>query len=344
MEDLSRYHRQTLLPSIGPDGQRRLNESAALLVGCGALGTLIAELLVRAGVGRVRIVDRDVVELTNLQRQVLFDESDAAAGIPKAAAAARRLKATNSQVTIEPIVADFTAGNSLSLAAGMQVIIDGTDNLETRWLMNDLAVHQRLPYVYGGAVGVHGLMFVVLPEAPCLRCVFDAAASGGGPTCDTAGVLGPMASIIAAIQAGETIKILSGNLAAVNRKMVSIDLWANTFRQVDVAGAYEPGQCSCCGQRRFEFLEGRKGSMSVALCGRNAVQVQPRSDGFQIEPVALRLASHGQVQRNEYLLKAQISERGRSFQFTLFPDGRAIIHGTADTTEARTLYARYIGA
>lgn len=343
MADSSRYHRQMLLPGIRPEGQIRLNAASALLVGCGALGTLIAELLVRAGVGRVRIVDRDVVELTNLQRQVLFDESDAAAGIPKAVAAAKRLSSINSQVAIEPVVADFTAGNARSLAAGANVIVDGTDNLETRWLINDLAVSLALPYVYGGAVGTHGLIFTVLPQAPCLRCVFDAAASAG-PTCDTAGVLGPMASMIAAIQAGESIKILSGNPAAVNRKMISIDLWANTFRQIEVAAAYEPGQCECCGKKRLDYLEGRKGSMSVALCGRNAVQVHPRSAGFQIDPVARQFASHGPVQRNEHLLRAQIAERGKQFQFTIFPDGRAIIHGTADIAEARSLYAKYIGA
>jgi adenylyltransferase/sulfurtransferase len=344
MDDLSRYDRQMLLEGIGAEGQRRLAGSSALLVGCGALGGLIAESLVRAGVGRLRIVDRDVVESTNLQRQALFDESDAAEGAPKAVAAARRLHAVNSRVRIEPVVADFTAANAQSLAAGVDAILDGTDNLETRWLLNDLAVRRGLPYVYGGAVGTQGLAYVVRPGSACLRCVFDDAASAGGPTCDTVGVLGPMAWVIASIQAAEAIKLLSGNAQAVNRRMVSIDLWAGTFRVIDVQAAHRPGECECCGLKKFSHLHGGGGSGSASLCGRNAVQVKPLAGGFDLEPVARRLENRGPIVRNEHLLRTRIQERGRAFEMTLFADGRAIIHGTGDTAEARAIYARYVGS
>ena len=339
---MNRYHRQTLLPGIGEAGQRRLAGSTALLVGCGALGTVIAESLARAGVGRLVIVDRDVVELTNLQRQTLFDESDARDELPKAIAAKNRLALINSEIRIDSVVADFTPRNGERLAESVDVIVDGTDNLQTRYLLNDLAVKLGRPYVYGGAVGTTGLSYVVIPGAgPCLRCVFDDNTSGGGATCDTAGVLGPLAGVIANIEADETIKLLTGNRPAVNRNMISIDLWSNTWRQIDVAAAYDTA-CVCCGQRCFAHLEGR-GADAAILCGRNAVQI-PASSALNMQTIADRLSPYGSVKRTEHLLRADLTERGRSFQITLFPDGRAIVHGTDDPALARTLYARYIGA
>lgn len=338
-----------LLPGIGETGQRRLRGASALLVGCGALGTVIAESLVRAGIGRLKVIDRDIVELTNLQRQTLFVEADAAEATPKAVAAARRLAHINGEVTIEPIVADFSAANAPGLAADVDVLLDGTDNFETRLLMNDLAVKLGKPYVYGGAVGTTGMMYVVMPgQGPCLRCVMeDVPAPGSGQTCDTAGVLGPVAGVVANLQAAEAIKLLSGNLASVTREWISMDLWSGRFRAIDVSAAYEPGRCICCGRRCFEYLEGERGSRTFSLCGRNAVQISSRAliaGAADLSLMETRLAIHGPVKRNEHLLRAELRDAGRDFQLTLFPDGRVLIHGTADPALARAIYARYIGA
>jgi adenylyltransferase/sulfurtransferase len=234
-----RYHRQTLLRQIGREGQKKLASSRALLVGCGALGTVLAEQLVRAGVGTIRIIDRDVVELTNLQRQTLFDESDAAEGVPKAIAAERRLGAINSAVRIEPIVADFHAGNAEELAGRPDVILDGTDNAETRYLINDLAVKHGITWVYGACVGTEGRVMTVRPgDGPCLRCLFPEPPTAGElPTCDTAGVLGPLAGIVASLQAVAAIKLLSGNAAALGREMTAIDVWSNRIRSIDTTDA-----------------------------------------------------------------------------------------------------------
>jgi adenylyltransferase/sulfurtransferase len=340
-----RYHRQTLLRGIGPDGQRRLAAARALLVGCGALGTVIAESLIRVGVGHLTVVDRDVVELTNLQRQTLFDESDARDGVPKSVAAKNRLTRINSSVNIDAIVADFTPRNAEPLAEKADVLIDGTDNFQTRYLLNDIAVKLQRPYIYGGAVGTQGLTFVVLPgEGPCLRCIFDEASGAGAPTCDTAGVLGPLPGVIANMQAAEAIKLLTGNRAAVNRKMTSLDLWSNTLRQIDVAAAYSPGQCVCCGEKKFEHLAGRA-TPAVSLCGRNAVQISPPGNTeVHLPGAAARLAVHATVKRTEHLVRADLTERGHTYYITLFTDGRAIIHGTDDPALARSLYAKYIGA
>ncbi|MHC4995877.1 MAG: HesA/MoeB/ThiF family protein, partial [Planctomycetota bacterium] len=270
----SRYHRQTLLDGFGPEVQKRLAQSRVLVVGCGALGTVIVDALARAGVGRLRVVDRDVVEPTNLQRQVLFDEVDAESGAPKAAAAKARLGAINSRVDVEAVVADFNASNAPRLARDVDLLIDGTDNFQTRYLLNDVAVKEGLPYVYGGAVATTGTVYAVLPTpervtelaasyiaagaaGPCLRCIEpEPPAAGVGPTCDTVGVLGPVASLVASAQATEALKILTGQWERVNRRLLSIDVYANSYRQIDVSGAYESGACVCCGERRFEFLEG----------------------------------------------------------------------------------------
>jgi adenylyltransferase/sulfurtransferase len=347
-----------LLAGMGEAGQRRLAAAGALIVGCGALGSVIAEMLARAGVGRLRVVDRDLVEITNLQRQVLFDESDVEGAVPKAVAAARRLGAINSAVRIEPMVADMSPANALRLAEGCDIVIDGTDNFETRFLLNDVAVRCGLPYVYGGAVGVTGMVFNVLPHTregdrewerlglagPCLRCIFEEApAAGSGATCDTAGVLGPVAGVVANMEAIEAIKYLSGNVERMSRSLMSFDAWANVWRSMEVSGAYEAGRCTACGERRFDYLDGRGASRAVTLCGRNAVQISGGS-AVDLNAVAGRLERHGAVHVNEFLLRFEVPGGAGPMTLTVFADGRTIVHGTADPAAARAIHARFIGA
>jgi adenylyltransferase/sulfurtransferase len=342
----NRYHRQTLLRQIGPDGQEKLASSRVLLVGCGALGSVLAEQLVRAGVGNLRIVDRDVVELTNLQRQTLFDESDAAEGVPKAVAAERRLRGINSEVRIEPIVADFHAGNAEELASLLgrpELILDGTDNVETRLLINDLAVKHAVPWVYGACVGTEGRVMTVRPgDGPCLRCLFsDPPTAGELPTCDTAGVLGPLAGVVASLQAVAAIKLLSGNAAAAGREITVIDVWSNRIRNIDTTDARRT-DCRTCGERKFDSLDGASRRL-VSLCGRNAVQVQPERRGnIELSALANRLEPVGVVTRTPYLLRFALRD-DRTTQMTVFPDGRVIVAGTTDVDRARSLCARFVG-
>lgn len=362
--ELARYHRQMLLPGFGEDGQRRLLGATALLLGCGALGTVTADLLARAGVGRLRIVDRDFIELSNLQRQVLFDERDVAEGIPKAEAARRKIARINSQVEVTAIVDDVNHGNIERLAAGVDIIVDGLDNFETRYLANDCAVKHGIPYVYGGAVGTAGMAYAILPHTrggdapwetheagnratPCLRCLFEQAPPPGeSATCDTAGVIGPAVSIIAAFQAAEALKILSGNLDRVCPTMLSLDLWANTALHLKVGRAREDGDCPCCKRWNFEFLDGKAGSSATALCGRDAVQLRHRQQQGELDlaAIAKRLRRHGPVTVNEYLLRADLRDNGKLYQLTLFADGRAIVKGTDDAKVARGVHAKYVGA
>lgn len=344
---MDRYHRQTLLPQIGAAGQRRLGDARVLLVGCGALGTTLAELLIRAGVGFLRVVDRDLVELTNLQRQVLFDEADAQAGTPKAVAAAARLGAINSAVTVEPVVADVHPGNVEELAnvAGSPVhlLLDGTDNVETRYLLNDVAVKHGIPWVYGACVGGDGRVMAVRPGVtPCLRCVFpNPPGPGELATCDTAGVLGPASAMVAALQAATAIQLLVG--AAVPNQLVRLDLWRGRFGATPMDDARKI-DCPTCGRRQFDFLEAVGGAGgSTSLCGRNAVQVRPATAArLDLKSLAGRLAGVGAVQQTPHLLKcAPAGEPGLSL--TIFPDGRAIVHGTNDPSRARSAYAKWIG-
>lgn len=315
-----------------------------LLIGCGALGTVIAEQLVRGGLGFLRIVDRDVVELTNLQRQTLFDESDAADGTPKAVAARQRLGRINSGVTIEGIVADYFAGNARELA-DVDLILDGTDNVETRYLINDVAVSRGVPWIYGACVGTEGRVMTIRPaKTACLRCVFpEPAGVGELPTCDTAGVLGPLAGIVASMQSAAAIKLLSGNEPALAGEMTVIDVWANRIRAVDVSEA-KRDDCPACGKREFPFLKNRSLRRPVSLCGRNAVQVQPMSiDGVSLDVMEKRLAPFGVVTRTPYLLRLDLKDE-HALQLTLFADGRLIVGGTNDVDRARSVYARYIGS
>ena len=362
-DDLSRYHRQMLLPGIGESGQRQLHESCAIVLGCGALGNLVADLLARAGVGHLRIVDRDFVELTNLQRQVLFDEQDVAEAIPKAEAARRRLSRINSSIRVSAIVDDLNHTNIERHVAEADVLVDGLDNFETRYLANDFAVSRGLPYVYGGAVGTVGASFVVLPHtagsdapwestshgnlaSPCLRCLFEEAPPPGSmPTCDTVGVLAPAVTTIASFEAAETMKILTGHFENVSRTMLNIDLWNNSISQLKVSRAYDDGNCPCCKQKRFDYLEGALGSGATTLCGRDAVQLTHKQDttNLDLDAIATQLKRHGDVVSSRYMLRAAITDNGKPYSLSLFPDGRAIVHGTAEGSVARSIYAKFIG-
>lgn len=358
--DLSRYHRQMLLPGFGEQGQRKLLASKVLVLGCGALGTVIANLLARAGVGHLVVADRDFIETTNLQRQVLFDEQDVADAIPKAEAVRRKIEKINSQVKVTAVIDDINHKNIEKLAEGCDAIVDGVDNFETRFLANDCAVKLGIPYIYGGAVGTVGMTYAILPHTPgggspweragvatpCLRCIFEQAPPPGmNPTCETAGVLSPVVSIIASYEVNETLKVLTGNWAAVGQTMLSIDIWSNTVKQFKVKRAYDVGECTCCKQRRFEHLEGKYSSATTTLCGRNAVQLsQPAGARLDFDQIADRLRAHGQVTASKFMLRADIKDNGERYELTLFTDGRAIVKGTKEPNTAKSIYAKYVGA
>jgi len=344
---LERYSRQMRFPGMGKAGQQKLLASRVTLCGCGALGTVLANVLVRAGVGFIRIVDRDFVEPSNLQRQVLFDESDVEGNLPKSEAAAIKLRQINSSVTVEPVVADIDRTNIEELTRDADMILDGSDNFEVRYLINDVAIKHGKPWVYGGAVGSQGMTMTIVPgETPCLRCVFEAAPNPGDVgTCETAGVLAPTVNIVASYQAAEALKLLSGNADAISRELIVIDVWENTNRRVKVAPLKgRKGECPCCAKRVFEWLEGAHGTQTTTLCGRNAVQVSHRASGkLDFEQLAGVLRASGTVSFNKFLLKFQLDEKGDAYEFTVFPDGRAIIKGTSEPDKARTLYAKYVG-
>jgi adenylyltransferase/sulfurtransferase len=339
---LERYSRQMRFPGVGEEGQRRLLDSHVTLCGCGALGTVLANALVRAGVGHLRLIDRDFIETNNLQRQVLFDEHDVAENLPKAEAAARKLAAVNSSVHVEPVVTDIDRTNVLDLCHDADLILDGSDNFEVRYLINDVAVKLGKPWVYGGCIGSHGQTMTILPgETPCLRCVFEAApAPGEAGTCETAGVLSPIVNIVASFQAAEAFKILTGRRERVNRELIYIDVWDNVQRRIKIAPLLGKVDCPCCRRRNFEWLDGAQGSQTTSLCGRNAVQVSLRAAAqLNFEEMARHLEAVGAVSYNRFLLKFD----AEGYQFTVFPDGRAIIKGTSDVDKARTLYAKYVG-
>lgn len=342
-DPLARYARQVRYAPLGEEGQRRLLSSRALVCGCGALGSVVANTLARAGVGKLRIVDRDFLELNNLQRQVLYDEADVEAGIPKAIAAANKLRAINSQIEIEPIVADVDCRNMAELARDVDVIIDGTDNFEIRFLLNDASARWGIPWIYGGCLGTEGQTMTILPgESPCLRCLMqEAPPPGTTETCDTAGILGPIINVIASIEACEALKILSGHRDATSRVLQVFDLWDNSTRQVRLdALRAARDKCPTCSGTEFPWLDGRRGSQTAVLCGRNAVQLSfPDQPATSLERLAERLSSLGQVTRNRYLLRCHVDK----YLFTVFPDGRAIVGGTSDVAEARSAYARYLG-
>ncbi len=339
-----RYSRQMLFEPLGEDGQRRLERASAVLIGCGALGSVLADLLVRAGVGRLRIIDRDYLELNNLQRQVLFDEADLAADLPKAAAASAKLARINSRVKIDPCVVDANRANIESLVSGAEMVLDGTDNFETRFLINDVAVKHGLPWVYGACLGAVGMVMPIIPRrTPCLRCVWEQAPPPGTtPTCDTAGVLGPVVHLVAGLQASEALKWLSGRREALNTRLVQLDVWSGRIEQFDMQSARGEQGCVCCGRGRYEYLSGERGGGAAALCGRGAVQVQPAGTGaVDLEEVASRVSAVARdaPRINRFMLRFT----GGRYEIALFRDGRAIVKGTEDLEEARSAYAKYVG-
>ncbi len=338
---LERYSRQMLFQQIGEIGQRKLSNSRAVIVGMGALGTTIANHLVRSGVGYVRIIDRDIVELTNLQRQILYTEEDAKANLPKVVAAEKRLAQINSTITIEPIIADLNLDNAEDLLAGFDVIVDGTDNFMTRFLINDVAVKLEIPWVYGGAVSSRGMFATIIPgKTPCYRCLFPDVPSGQGETCDTIGVLSPITDIIGSFEAMEAIKLLVG--ADPNPNLEQLDIWYNSTLQMDISQGCNPN-CPTCVQHEYEFLD-RASHQQIAfttLCGRNTVQINPRTkQECNFPKTAARLKSSGKVKLNPYMLRFSPNEE---ITMVFFKDGRVLIHGINDPIMARNYYAKYVG-
>jgi molybdopterin-synthase adenylyltransferase len=331
-----RYSRQILFPGIGEQGQQHLLDARVAVVGCGALGSFQAGALARAGIGFLRIVDRDYVELSNLQRQWLFDECDVEQGMPKAAAAARKIAGINAGVGVEPVVADLTPSNVEDLLDGVDLILDGTDNFETRYLMNDFAVERGVPWVYGAAVGSYGIAMPVIPrKTACLRCIYPDPPAGAQPTCETAGVLGTVTALIASLQVSEAIKILCGVEPA--RKITTVDVWTGEIRQVAQPGPV--ADCPACGRREFPYLAGERRA-PVSLCGHHAVQIHERTRPVELRDLAARLTPLGPVRTNEFALQFEVPP----YLLTIFADGRAIVKGTTDVGVARSLYARYIGS
>ena len=313
-----------------------------VLIGCGALGTVLADTLVRAGVGHLRICDRDYIERDNLQRQVLFNEDDIAANLPKAQAAVAKLRRINSEVTIEAEVTDVNHTNIERLADGAQLLLDGTDNFETRYLINDYSVKTGTPWIYGAVIGATGLSMTILPgDTPCLRCVFEEAPPPEmNPTCDTAGVLAATVHLVAGLQSVEAIKLLIGKKKEINRHLVHLDVWSGRFVNMKVQSAYDDGDCPCCKKREFDYLSGKLGSAATALCGRNAVQVSAIGE-VDLAAIAekLRPIASEPVRHNPFMLRVRIEQ----YELTLFADGRGIIKGTDDPEKARSLYAKYLG-
>lgn len=339
---LARYVRQIRYAPIGKQGQEKLLASRALIVGCGALGLVLANTLARAGVGQLRIVDRDFLELNNLQRQVLYDEDDVAAGLPKAIAAKNRLDKINSQIEIEAIVADVDPTNIGRLLEGVDCLVDGTDNFETRFLLNDAALKFQVPWVYGGCIGAEGQVLTILPgQTPCLRCLMpEPPPPGSTPTCDSAGILGTIIGVVASMQANEALKILSGHSDAISRTWNVLDLWDNQMRQIKLDSFGDRSACPTCSGREYPWLEGKRGSHTAVLCGRNSVQLSfPGREPVSLDQLAEKLSAVGSVTKNRYLVRAAIDR----YQVTVFPDGRAVIGGTEDVAEAKTVYAKYVG-
>jgi adenylyltransferase/sulfurtransferase len=336
--DNNRYQRQQILPEIGADGQLKLAEKTVFIVGCGALGGFQANLLARAGLGRIRIADRDLVEWSNLQRQVLFEESDAAANVPKAQAAAVRLRAINSSISVESLAVDVTTQNAESLLADADLVLDGTDNFETRYLLNDVCVKLGKPWVYGGVLGTIGMVMPILPgEGPCLRCVIPGAPDPGTiPTCDTVGVLNSAVAVVASMQVTAAIRILLGSPPA-GTDLLYADVWNGSFEFMKFQ---RDEKCPCCALKNFEFLEARQVSWTTSLCGRNSVQVSPpRPVELDFASLRKRLEQVGKVSASGLLIRFRADDG----EMVIFPDGRAIVTDTTDQAKARTFYARYLG-
>jgi len=335
-----KYSRQMLFTGIGPEGQQRLLASRAAVVGCGAIGAAAANLLVRAGVGYLRIIDRDFVELSNLQRQTLFDESDALNSFPKAVAAERKLLSINSSVAVQGLVADLNPRNARELLGGVDLFIDGTDNFETRFLINDFAVQSGLPWIYAAGVSSYGLTMAIRPGlTPCLACLLETGSASQGleDTCDTIGVLGPIVNLIASLEVAEALKLLAGRTEALHGRLLSCDVWSGHLQSIRVP---RNPQCRSCAKRDFTYLEGES-QPHITMCGRDSVQIHERSRALDLSALAARLRNVAdEVRQNDFLLRFRIAP----YDMTVFADGRAILKGTKDPSLARSLYARYIGA
>lgn len=333
----ARYLRQIIFTPIGEPGQEKLLASRVLVVGCGATGSVIASTLARAGVGHLAIADRDFVELNNLQRQVLYDEEDVTSRTPKVIAAAQKLRRVNSSIQIEPRIVDVNAENIQELIEGVDLVLDGTDNFETRYLVNDACVKHGKPWIYGGAVSSYGATMTIVPGvSACFRCVFlNAPPPGTLPTCDTAGVIGPIVNLVGSLVSAQALKFITG-AGTPSTGLVNVDLWENTFDTIKVE---RRGDCPCCVQHRFEYLD-EADDGAAFLCGRNAIQVRPsRRQDLDLKQLAQRLAPLGRVTQNEYLVQFTLDD----FDLTVFPDARAIVKGTEDVSVARGIYARYVG-
>jgi molybdopterin/thiamine biosynthesis adenylyltransferase len=337
LELSERYSRQILFRGVGAEGQRRLAAARVAIVGCGATGSAVASLLARSGVGAMRIIDRDYVEPSNLQRQTLFDETDAKESLPKAIAAARRIAAFNSEIVVEPRVEDLTPDNIEVLLEGMELVLDGTDNFETRYLVNDFAVNRNVPWIYAAAVGSYGVTLNVLPgTTACLACIFPDSPRGTFETCETAGILNSAVNLVASIEATEALKLLVGARDKMRRTLLSFDVWSN--ERAEVAAAKPRAECRACGRHDLVHLAS-EGRPHITLCGRNSVQIHERHRPVNFTEMNERLRPHGTVRHNDFVLKFWLEP----YEMTLFPDGRAIIKGTTDTAVARSLYARYVG-
>lgn len=339
----SRYSRQLLFSPIGEAGQRKLMDARVAIVGMGALGTVLSNHMVRAGVGYVRIIDRDFVEESNLQRQMLYEEADARESKPKAMAAKERLSRVNSLVEIDAHVTDLNPANAEELLSGVDLVLDGSDNFSVRFLINDVCVKNSTPWIYGGAVSSRGVVMTVIPgTTPCLRCMFGVQPEqGSAETCDTAGVIGPIIHIVASYQAAEALKLLTGDTERLNKGMLHFDMWYNHQGAVDVSGGRQP-DCPCCGQGRYDYLTAElEGESIQSLCGRNSVQIVPiRPRKLNLEEWETTLSKLGATERNPFLLKFRPTDE---LTLVLFPDGRAMVQGTDDAVAAKSIYSRYVG-
>ncbi|WP_458413623.1 ThiF family adenylyltransferase [Schinkia sp. CFF1] len=341
-EDFERYSRQSLFSAIGYDGQKKLAKSRIAIVGAGALGTVVANHLTRSGIGFIRIIDRDFVEQSNLQRQSLFDEKDAKENTPKAIGAYEKLIKINSSIVIEPVVTDIHAWNAKELLSDVNVIIDGTDNFLTRYLINDISIKYGIPWVHGAAVRSRGMFAVFSPNyGPCYRCLFPTPPKGQTETCDMVGVIAPVTHMVASFQAAEVLKILVGDEKNRNTNLVQFDLWYNDELKIDITNSKNP-VCPACGKHQYEFLDATfPGNDYTTLCGRHAVQISPQVDQkFNLEKMKQKLEKIGQIEHNPFLLKCQLED----ITIVLFNNGRVIIQGTDDITKAKTIYAKYVGS
>jgi molybdopterin-synthase adenylyltransferase len=340
MTDFSRYSRQTFFAEIGEAGQQKLLQSRVAVVGLGALGSVISQLLVRAGVGHLTVIDRDLVELHNLQRQTLYDEEDVRSRLPKAYVAGQKLRRINSEIEVREVVADLNPKNAGRWLGEADLILDGSDNLETRFLINDFCVAEGKPWIYGGVIGSVGMTMNIVPgQTACLRCVFSELPGPGElPSCDTVGILNSLPALVGAIKVAEAIKLLIGS-ADWRRDLLWLDLWKNQFKTLQVSAI---PSCECCGQRKFSFLEAKATAWVTALCGRNTVQISPAEErALDLSSLSTSLARHGRVENNGYLLNFQPREDQTTL--VIFPTGRVLVQGTHDEALARSLYAKYLG-